>query len=585
MKDKVANQQSEPCTKENKINFDYKAQFASYVPPRIDIVSLFKQTMGHKALKNPHTYESAKAELETYKSDEPNVTEKHTFIQKIDRSIEHDTLVTAVHELQRMFDKATIRSTSAQSRDNSPVALAAETVVDVCDKDRSANIEQQAAPNNKEVESEAKADLHVNETKDKSVASTDKEETGNNTTHEPFTVGNEKECTTINQDSAVKPKKTSRRGYTGKFAIAHMLHQGDFDTDRATVEWGSAEKIKPLEEVDEINGSTKVKNMNKEHKDKTYKGNNERSFDMLNDVNEVTLEARVSVEDKYRDLVLESQAVESLMKHKADLETEGKKRPERKVSFSSDEIVTEDSESDSSSDEESDCVDDQNDMHRQKTSANESNTYPRSYSRQNINTDRSRHISINKFEGARRKKEFRNEQVKFDNENYTNSKTKDYCYDNKESYDPNVPYNTGYAWNPYNFSQQSSTKYSQREHGIHPPQPQSMPGYPHAVYPSHRQHFYPGNFYSQWYPPFAQPFQQYPMQYSPYCYPTPPAYGSYSVPYANNGRPSERKCTISESEEEQNMKQAFELQNDYIRLMCQKGDKVGNGKKKHKRMS
>ena len=579
LKDKAANQQSKLCTKAKRINIDYKAQFASYISPKIDIVSLFKQTIGHKPLKNPHTYESARAELETYKQDDSGVIEKHTFVQKIDRSSDHDTLVTAVHELQRMFDKAAIRPVSAQSEDNSIVTMTAGSVEeDLGDKDSAINIEQ-TDTNSGEAILEAEAVLHVNTTKDKSFVSNDKEETNNNATDISFTLGNAKESIKISQDSADKPKKVSRRGYTGKFAIAHLLHQDDFDTDKDKAE-GNSEMAKQREGSVKINNSVEV-TVNKEHEKVRIQRNSENSFGMLNGANE----AVDSIGDKYMDLVLESQAVESLMKHKADNENEitEKKRPERKVSFSSDEIVTEDSENDSSSDEESDLVDDQDDMQRQKISAYENNTYTKSYPKQNPNMDRSRNISDYKFEGARKKKS-RSQHAEFDNEKYGNFEAEDFYHDNKERYDPHVQYNPVFAGGyPYSFPQRSSTKHSLREHGI-PPTPQSIPGYPHAVYPSHRQQFYPGNFYSQWYPPFSQPFHQYPMQYSPYFYPTP-SYGPYPVPYASKGIPNEQGHTVSESEEEENMKEAFELQTDYIRLMCQKGDKGGKGKKKHKRMS
>ena len=582
LKDKAANQQSEQSTKGNKINIDYKAQFASYIPPKIDIVSLFKQTMGHKPLKNLHTYESARAEFETYKQDDSGVIEKHTFVQKIDRSSDHDTLVTAVHELQRMFDKAAIRPVSAQSEDNSLITMTAGSVEeDVGDKDSAINIEQ-TDTNSGEAILEAEAVLHVNTTKDKSVASNDKEETNNNATDISFTLGNAKQSIKISQDSAVKPKKVGRRGYTGKFAIAHLLHQDDFDTDKDKTE-GNSEMAKQHEGSVKKNDSTEV-TVNKEYEKVRNQRNSENSFGMhLYGANE----AVDSIGDKYMDLVLESQAVENLMKHKADNEITEKKRPQRKVSFSSDERVTDDSESDSSSDEESDLVDDQDDMQDQKTSAYENNTYSKTYPKQNLNMDRSRSISDYKSEGTRRrKKELRTEQNEFDDYKYGSLETEDYYYDNKERYDPHVPYNPGFVGGyPYSFPQQSLSKHSQREHGIPPRQHPSMPGYPHAGYLSHRQQFYPGNFYSQWYPPFSQPFHQYPMQYSPYFYPTHSSYGPYSVPYASKGRPNEQGHTVSESEEEENMKEAFELQTDYIRLMCQKGNKGGKGKKeKHNPM-
>ena len=578
IKDKAANKQSEPPPKTDKTELDYKAQFASYKPPKLDIVSMFKQTIGHKSLTNLHTYDSAKSELEAHKPDVSDVSEKHTFTPKVERSEDHDALVTAVHELQKMFDRASVRPISVQNEVNSPDSITAGNVEDAGDKDRATKLEK-ADANSVEPQLETEGLPNKNATKEDAALSLKDKNSGD--TKALKALQNEGKADMSNHDAVVKPKKTSRRGFTGKFAIAHMLHQGDLDADKDNVESRSKNE-KLHEEISEMNNADEVKNELKDLKNKQSPGNNERLFN-FNGANE-NAKADVSVEDKYMDLVLESQAVEKRMKHKAGVETMEKNRPERKVSFSSDEIVTEDSESDSSSDIESDLEDDQKDIHSyshsQKASAYKGNTYFEGKARQKLKADRNRNSSD--YKGGRKKKESQNEQNEYDSEKYRNFESEDKYYDNKESYDSHAQYIPSLSGFPYSSPHQSSAKHSQRESGFHPPHPQSMPGYPHAFYPDHRQQYYPGNFYNQWYPPYPQPYQQYPMQCSPYSYPTPQGYGSYPVPYARKGRPNEGYGLDSEEE----MKEAFELQTNYIRLMCQKGDRGGKEKKKHsKRMS
>ena len=596
MKVKDGNKQSELFTQGNKIDFDNKAQFASFKPPKIDIVSLFKQTIGHKPLKSPHTYESAKAELVSYERDDSEVSEKHSFIQNGDRHSDHDALITAVHELQIMFDKATIRSKALENQDSNSVSLTTDIgVEDSHDKDSATNLEQQAAKNSEEAESlENKTILHINATVDKSLGANHRVNRGCSASNVLPTAKDGKEKK-INQEMVVKPKKISRRGYTGKFAIAHMLHQGDFDNDDKNDDKFGI--VKQYEEpmLDERNDSTEVENMNMELENRRNQGNNESSLGMLNEASEAFIDIRDSVEDNYKNLVLESQAIEKSLKHEAEIKAIETKSLERKVSFSSDEIVTEDSESDSISGDELNLIhgdQDDNQMHNypsRKSATNEKNTSCKSYLSKEINTNRSRNNDNCKSEVARSRRKKESDQVEFEDEEYGNLEIDNFenYYDNEERNDPHLQYYSGFAAYPNSFPQKLSTKLSQRESRIRPPQTPSMPGYPHAPFPSHTQQFYPGNFYNQWYPPFLQQFQQYPMQYPLYLpYPTPPSYGPYSVPFASKVRPDRHGHNFSSSEEE-NMKQAFELQTDYIKLMCHNGDKGGKGRKmkKHKRMS
>ena len=541
----------------------HKARLLEFKPPVTDLLSVFKQTVGHKPVKNPHTYGSALKEINALDEveDFDSLHDKETVSLKSKDSKSHKALLSSVNELLVMFDKAAAIENRSVLKEN--IICGSGDSIDV------QNHDTQMSNNARHIEGEdiSKADYmngnvpFVEEKQSKMLCFSSTKGTSADT-HTEMTEehhgDNPKAEFMLEKPKASKQR--NRRGYTGKFAIAHMLHQNcGEDEGESDIGLGfDVSKDAPILRTNECVAKSDMK---------FYEGVNSL-------IEEITQEELTSANKNYnadsRSSVLESVPGNEQINSKT--QQRSKENTERKVSFSSDELVTEDSDSDDSSTESED-----NDVEvpgdyaatRQKSEARTS---------QPVKTVPSSRTHFNRG-GVRNQRNSRNIQAS------NSSTTEALLLNNKASaVDEFEACNGGLEEVSYpNFypHQYHSLKNSGPNDSYH----SSYPGWSEYPFyqPSHSwQQYYLPNFMSQMHHLYHSYPQQYPwfanhMQppYMPYAV-HPPYRGGHADPFSGVYKTD----LNSEEKVAQSMKHAFQLQNDYIRKMCSKTQSHFRKKKK-----
>ena len=539
-------------------NKDY-SRFHLFKPPKIDLMSIFKQTIGHKDVKKPHTYQTAKAELQLFHTDnterlddkvEPLLMQN----QCSSETAEHEVLMSAVNEIQVMFDRARIapNTVSDVNVDHTSSFLAAkenkDSLLENVPKEDYKEIQKceefQSVPAVLEGSSRNELTTPDNELDIADSVNVNFSFTKENVLNDKSNDGAKNE----NEGPAkLKPRKQNRRGYAGKFAIAHMLEQtsAKINEENEIKTSGNSEIFNANETIakEKLNDSLASNGVSNDEVSSNFIT---KSFSELEETDN---------KDSYQDLVLESLAVEILMKDDIDVFTQKpvKAKDERKVSFSSDEIVTEDSDSDSSSSEEElSSQAEENLVDSFQASINLSKQKENKHSSQ-VRRPSLELISSSKKSGIELPRRQRRKEFKIKQENELSDGEKEILEEAR----------------CINHVREDET-FQQHHPGY--------PLYPPPSYPPPWQQ-YPTSHYNQWYPPNYMHFQHHPMQYQQYpYYPFPGPNWSYSMPYSNNVSSLDQSASAGN----ENMKQAFELQSDYIRSMCQKPDDMRKQQSKMK---
>ena len=526
---------------------EYKAGLHSVKPPPVDLMSLFKQTVSHKPLKNPHTYETAKAELHSFdqtdNSESLNDMVPSSQYQS-NRSPDHEVLLSAVHELQIIFDRAATAGPYSMSKQNVSLSNVKEKQNQDSILNSECNLSQKKdktqSPGNL---SESQADIiNANGTVKREklnveFANSDAE----------IAVGAQELDYQLVVKQKSKPKKLrNRSGYTGKFAIAHMLHQTDLSHADDEVKVNDKSGMDIDTEVATVSGATEM--VNKDSKNTRVCGEVEITLKKLNQY-EMT-PGNQEIDQRYvadsHTFVLESVPEKEQIQSNSETRAREQERAERRVSFSSDELVTEDSESDSSSADsmlnETQIID--GNKRIRKGSYAKKPVWGKQFSH-----SKSSGRAENKSSKGRNRSSYVEEPEFSDNQS-------------------EVLEETSYA----NFYQPQYSSCDIRLDEIHPHNYPDWSGYPYYPLPHSWQHYYPTNLNSQWYPPYHSHYQQYPK------YSFQPPYWPYSVPHLDSEKQADpflgyyKMDCNSEERVAQSMKHAFEIQNDYIKEMCQKPD-------------
>ena len=546
----------------------HKARVLEFKPPVTDLLSIFKQTVGHKAVKNPHTYESAIKEInalgEVEDFDSSLGKETETVSLKSKDSKSHEALLSSVNELLVMFDKAAAIENWSVLKEN--------IVCGSGDSRDAQNTETKRSNNARHIEGEdiSKADCmngnvpFVEEKQSKMLCFSSTKGTSADT-HTEMTEkhhGDNLKAESMVEKSKAR-KQRYRRGYTGKFAIAHMLHQDEpicgEDAGESEISLGKGvSKDAPILGTNECVAKSDMK---------FYEG--------VNSLEEETTQEELTSANKSYNADSSISVLESVPRNEqinSKIRARNKENTERKVSFSSDELVTEDSDSDDSSTESEDSdieVPGDYAATRQKSETRTSQPVkPVPSSRTHFNRG-----------GVRNQRNSGNIQAS------SSSTTEALLLNNKASaVDELEVCNGGLEEVSYpNFypHQYHSLKTSGPNANYH----SSYPGW--SEYPFYHQsnawqQYYPPNFMSQ----MHHPYQSYPQQYPWIANHMQPPYMPYSVhpPYSGgqvDPFPGVYKTDFNSEEKiAQSMKQAFQLQNDYIRKMCAKTQRNSRKKKK-----
>ena len=574
----------------------HKARLLEFKPPVTDLISVFKQTVGHKSVKNPHTYESAVKEInaldEVEDFDSSLGKETETVSLKSKDSKSHEALLSSVNELLVMFDKAAAIENWSVLKEN--IVCGSGDSIDP------QNYDTKLSNNARHIEGEdiSKADCmngnvpFVEEKQSKMLGNVPfvEEKQSKMLGNVPFveekqskmlcfsstkgtSADTHTDMTEEHQDDNLKTesmsekpkasKQRNRRGYTGKFAIAHMLHQNEpsCGEDEGESKIGLGFDVSKNALVLRTNESVAKSDM------KLYEGVNSLE-------EETTQEELTSANMNYNAdssiSVLESVPGNEQINSK--IRARNKENTERKVSFSSDELVTEDSDSDDSSTESEDSdieVPGDYAATRQKSETRTSQPVkpvPSSRTHFNRGGVRNQRNSGNIQASSSLTTEallLNNKASAVDELEVCNGGLEEVSYPNfyphqyhsLKTSGPNANYHSSYpGWSENPFYHQSNAW----------------------------QQYYPPNFMSQ----MHHPYQSYPQQYPWIPYHMQPPYMPYSVhpPYSGgqvDPFPGVYKTDFnSEEKVAQSMKHAFQLQNDYIRKMCAKTQRNSRKKKK-----
>ena len=544
----------------------HKARLLEFKPPVTDLSSVFKQTIGHKPVKNPHTYESAIKEMNALDEveDFDSSFGKEIVSLKSKDSKSHEALLSSVNELLVMFDKGAAIENKSVMKENIVCGSGDSIDTQISDTKLSNNARLI------EGEDISKADCmngnvpFVEEKQSKMLCFSSTKGTSADT-HTEMT--EEHHGDNLKAESMVEKSKArkqrNRRGYTGKFAIAHMLHQDEpicgEDAGESEISLGKGvSKDAPILGTNECVAKSDVK---------FYEG--------VNSLEEETTQEELTLANKSFNADSSISVLESVPGNEqinSKIRARNKENTERKVSFSSDELVTEDSDSDDSSTESEDSdieVPGDYAATRQKSETRTSQPVkPVPSSRTHFNRG-----------GVRNQRNSGNIQAS------SSSTTEALLLNNKASaVDELEVCNGGLEEVSYpNFypHQYHSLKTSGPNANYH----SSFPGW--SEYPFYHQsnawqQYYPPNFMSQ----MHHPYQSYPQQYPWIANHMQPPYMPYSVhpPYGGgqvDPFPAVYKTDFnSEEKVAQSMKHAFQLQNDYIRKMCAKTQRNSRKKKK-----
>ena len=534
----------------------HKARLLEFKPPVTDLISVFKQTVGHKPVKNPHTYESAIKEInaldEVEDFDSSLGKETETVSLKSKESKSHEALLSSVNELLVMFDKAAAIENWSVLKEN--IVCGSGDSIDT------QNSDTKLSNNARHIEGEdiSKADCmngnvpFVEEKQSKMLCFSSTKGTSADT-HTEMT--EEHQGNDLKTESMSKKPKASkqrnRRGYTGKFAIAHMLHQDGPSCSEAESEISLGKGVSKGAPILKTNECVAKSDM--------------KFFEGVNSLEEETTQEELTSANKNYNADISSSVLESVPgNEQVNSKTQARniENTERKVSFSSDELVTEDSDSDDSSTESEDSdVEVAGDYAatRQKSETRTSQPVKRvPSSRTHFNRGgvrNQRNLGKIRTSNSSRAEALlaNNKASAVDEFEACNSGLEEVSYPNfyphqhhsLKTSGPNDSYISSYpGWSEYPFYHQSNAW----------------------------QQYYPPNFMSQ----MHHPYQSYPQQYPWIANHMQPPYMPYSVhpPYGGgqvDPFPGVYKTDFnSEEKVAHSMKHAFQLQNDYIRKMCAK---------------